>query len=158
MSLFSSTFHSPIGQLQIIATPAAVLQILFPHQHLHIVDRPNEITALAQEQLELYFQNKLRLFTVPVSPQGTDFQLQVWEALQDIRYGRILSYAAFAKAMGSEPSIRAIANANGKNLIPILIPCHRVIGSNGKLVGYSGGLEVKKYLLQLEGSIARELF
>lgn len=109
-------------------------------------------------ELEEYFANRLTTFTVPLQPAGTDFQKKVWEELMKIPHGKVISYNEMAKRLGDEKVIRAAASANGKNPIGILIPCHRVIGANGDLVGYAGGLDKKRLLLEHEGAIAKRLF
>lgn len=107
------------------------------------------LTQLAVEISE-YFAGTRRKFSVPLYPVGTPFQLQVWSALRRIPYGTTCSYADQAKAIGRSSAVRAVANANGHNRLPILIPCHRVIGTNGTLTGYSGGIDRKTELLKLE--------
>jgi methylated-DNA-[protein]-cysteine S-methyltransferase len=101
------------------------------------------------QQLTLYFEGKLRQFDLRLAPRGTPFQLQVWRALCDIPYGQTRSYGEIARRIGT-PSARAVGLANGSNPIAIIIPCHRVIGSNGSLTGYGGGLPIKRALLELE--------
>ena len=102
-------------------------------------------------QLKEYFSGKRKTFTITLAPQGTPFQQRVWQALQTIPYGRTLSYGQIAKAIGKPKAARAVGAANGQNPISIIVPCHRVIGSNGKLVGYGGGLSIKETLLAHEG-------
>ncbi len=106
-----------------------------------------------EKELEHYFEGKLKQFTVPLSPVGTDFQKSVWKILQEIPYGEIWSYKKQAEKLGDVKKVRAVANANGLNKISIIIPCHRVIGSNGTLTGYGGGIWRKQKLLELEKSI-----
>jgi methylated-DNA-[protein]-cysteine S-methyltransferase len=101
-------------------------------------------------QLNAYFRGELKVFTVPLSLRGTDFQLQVWNALRKIPYGETISYAQLARGIGNPKAVRAVGLANGQNPIPIIIPCHRVIGSDGSLTGFGGGLPNKKKLLTLE--------
>jgi len=101
-------------------------------------------------QLELYFQGRLKQFTLKLAPQGTPFQLDVLRALQDVPYGETISYGGLAQRIGRPKASRAVGAANARNPLPIVIPCHRVIGSNGSLVGFGGGLEIKKRLLDLE--------
>ena len=101
-------------------------------------------------QLRAYFKQELKHFDLPLAPVGTPFQLEVWRALQTIPYGALVSYKFIAEAVGNAKAVRAVGAANGKNPIPIIIPCHRVIGSNGSLTGFGGGLETKKRLIDLE--------
>lgn len=102
------------------------------------------------DQLKAYFAGELTKFEVDLAPRGTPFQQKVWAALCQIPYGSTVSYLDIARAVGNEKACRAVGGANGKNPIPIIIPCHRVIGKNGKLVGFSSGLEIKARLLELE--------
>ena len=108
------------------------------------------VLRAAIEQLTAYFAGSLREFNLPLEVTGTDFQMRVWRILQDIPYGETRSYRDLALALGSPTAVRAVGAANGANPLPIVIPCHRVIGANGKLVGYGGGLALKKRLLELE--------
>ena len=117
-----------------------------------------EVSRRLEDELAAYFDGALRTFTVPLALHGTAFQERVWAALRDIPYGQVRSYADQAKAIGAPEAVRAVARANGDNRISILIPCHRVIGSDGSLTGYGGGLWRKKFLLSLEGGITGELF
>jgi methylated-DNA-[protein]-cysteine S-methyltransferase len=116
----------------------------------------NRVLDEAVKQMRAYFAGALRDFSLPLDPQGTPFQLRVWRQLETIPYGRICSYSEMARAIGSPNAVRAVGAANGANPIPIVVPCHRVIGANGKLVGYGGGLPLKKRLLELEGARAPE--
>src|ERR1019366_8236286 len=104
-----------------------------------------------------YFAGQLRRFDLPLDPLGTDFQMRVWRELERIPYGETRSYLQMATAIGSPRAVRAVGEANGANPIPIVVPCHRVIGAGGRLVGYGGGLPLKKRLLQLEGAVALPL-
>jgi methylated-DNA-[protein]-cysteine S-methyltransferase len=110
--------------------------------------------ADARRQLEQYFQGKLRTFDLALRPEGTPFQLKVWKALRRIPYGETRSYLDIAERLGDSRAVRAVGAANGRNPIPIIIPCHRVIGSNGSLTGYGGGIQIKARLLALEGAAA----
>ena len=129
-------------------------------------DQPNVTKLRADDpymfksfkQLREYFENKRKVFDLPLEIIGTDFQKKVWKELLKIPYGKTISYKELALRLGNLKTIRAAAKANGANPLPIIIPCHRVIGSDGKLVGYGGGLDVKGKLLELEGSKNLELF
>lgn len=114
----------------------------------------NAILRETARQLCAYFDGTLRMFAIPLDMRGTEFQLRVWRHLEGIRYGEIRSYSQVAEAIGAPKAVRAVGAANGANPIPIVVPCHRVIGANGKLVGYGGGLPLKKRLLALEGAPA----
>jgi methylated-DNA-[protein]-cysteine S-methyltransferase len=113
-------------------------------------DRENPVLREAAEQLSAYFAGDLKEFDLPLAPRGTDFQQIVWSALRTIPYGQTRSYLQIATAIGSPKAVRAVGAANGRNPIPIVIPCHRVIGASGKLVGFGGGLPMKRKLLDLE--------
>jgi methylated-DNA-[protein]-cysteine S-methyltransferase len=115
------------------------------------------VAAEAVRQLRAYFSGKLRRFDLPLDLQGTEFQLRVWRELEVIPFGETRSYSQIAIAIGSPRAIRAVGAANGANPIPIVVPCHRVIGATGTLVGYGGGLPLKKRLLELEGALALPL-
>lgn len=103
------------------------------------------------EQLTAYFEGTLRKFTMPLDLRGTPFQLRVWTALQEVGYGELRTYGQVASGMGATKAVRAVGAANGANPVPIIVPCHRIIGSNGRLVGYGGGLDMKRRLLEVEG-------
>ena len=112
----------------------------------------NAITEAACSQLQAYFDGTLREFDLQLCPKGTAFQNQVWDALQHVKYGETASYLDIAKAIGNPKAVRAVGMANGRNPIAIVVPCHRIIGSNKTLTGYAGGLPRKQYLLNLEGA------
>ena len=113
-------------------------------------EKDTKLLLKAKKELEEYFAGKRKEFDLPLEQEGTEFQKKVWEALERIPYGETRTYKDVAKMVGNEKASRAVGMANNKNNIPIIIPCHRVIGSNGKLVGYALGLDMKKYLLDLE--------
>jgi methylated-DNA-[protein]-cysteine S-methyltransferase len=118
------------------------------------------VVAEAARQLRAYFAGERRTFDLPLAPAGTPFQLAVWRALADIPYGRTESYGELARRIGRPNAVRAVGAANGANPLPIVVPCHRVIGADGSLTGYGGGLPIKQALLELEGAMpaaAREL-
>lgn len=120
------------------------------------VENKSELLEDAISQLKSYFKGDIEKFDLPILPIGTDFQKRVWEALQQIPYGTTISYLELSRKIGNEKTIRAVASANGANALAIIIPCHRIIGSTGKLVGYAGGLPVKKRLLTLESALPME--
>lgn len=123
----------------------------------NIVEGDNKHFAKLEQELQDYFSGKLKHFSVPLILTGSDFQKRVWNVLQTIPYGKTRSYKEQAIAVGNIESIRAVAHANGMNKIAIIIPCHRVIGSNGELTGYGGGLWRKKYLLELEQTNGKQI-
>ena len=153
------TYHdSPIGPLLLAGDSSALRLISFPSG-----DRQHEVQSdwqcnaavfsAATAQLDAYFAGELRQFDLPLAPLGTPFQCQVWQTLQTIPYGTTWSYAQLARAIGRPTAFRAVGAANGDNPLPIVIPCHRVIGTNGKLTGFGGGLPVKHWLLTLEQAL-----
>lgn len=148
---FCSVLDTPIGAISIFADDQHICEITFNS----IAAKPSsesELTILAANQINDYFNGQLREFNLPLGQEGTDFQKDVWLQLCKIPYAETITYAKFS---AHKPlSIRAIAAANGKNKLAIVVPCHRVIGSNGKLVGYAGGLWRKQWLLQHEREIA----
>jgi len=154
---------SPIGALLLAGNDEGLGYLLFSQGRRGARPKPDwepDGTTLNEpaEQLTAYFAGKLRRFDVPLSPQGTAFQQQVWRALCEIPYGETISYGALAQRIGNPNAVRAVGLANGSNPIAIIIPCHRVIGSNGSLTGYGGGLPTKKALLELERGQRRLLY
>lgn len=146
-----SYYASPIGTLGIVDTDGALSHILFESQSVDAcTERETEITALAIAQLSEYFAGTRREFTVPLAPIGTPFQRTVWTALQAIAYGQTSTYGDVAAAVGNPKAFRAVGMANNRNRLPIIYPCHRVVGADGSLTGYAGGLEAKRFLLDLE--------
>ncbi|WP_255410558.1 MULTISPECIES: methylated-DNA--[protein]-cysteine S-methyltransferase [unclassified Apibacter] len=136
------------------------LQLISKRFNTSIVPSENSLFKQLKQQLDSYFEGTLKEFTVPLDWVGSDFQKEVWKVLLQIPYGKTSTYAIQAKRIGKPSSVRAVANANGMNMISILVPCHRVIGSDGSLTGYGGGLWRKKKLLELEakGSLQLKLF
>jgi methylated-DNA-[protein]-cysteine S-methyltransferase len=150
---YCSVVKSPVGDITILADDVAVNVITFAEREIEGLEE-NEISKTAAEQLQAYFDGKLQEFTFPINQKGTEFQQEVWHNLSKIPYAETISYAKFS---AHHPlAIRAIASANGKNNIAIVVPCHRVIGSDGKLVGYASGLWRKKWLLQHEREVAQK--
>jgi len=150
--MFYSILDSPIGKMVIEANENEICSINFPSNIP--LEYPNEISELAKKQFIEYFDGKRMNFDFPMAQAGTDFQQKVWEELMKIDAGTPISYAALAKRMKNPLAIRAIASANGRNNLMIAIPCHRVIGSNGDLVGFSAGLWRKKWLLEHEARMS----
>ncbi|MGF1724281.1 methylated-DNA--[protein]-cysteine S-methyltransferase [Photobacterium nomapromontoriensis] len=140
---------TPLGWLNVIADDAGITAIEL-HADPEQAQTPNAVTGCCCQQLTEYFSGQRTQFDVPLNMQGTDFQRTVWQALQSVDYGSTCSYGDIAKQIGNPNAVRAVGGANGKNPIPIIVPCHRVIGSSGKLTGYSGGLDIKVWLLDHE--------
>ncbi len=145
---YVTNMQSPLGGIAIVSNGEAILEIGFGKQEE--TKEQCRLNAQAAEQLQEYFQGKRREFTLPLQPVGTPFQQRVWQALLQIPYGETRSYGQIAIAAGNPKAARAVGMANHNNPIAIVIPCHRVIGANGRLVGYAGGVDVKSKLLCLE--------
>ena len=155
MTTFYRYHQTPVGTL-LLASDGEYLQLLgFPtgamkRRHDSDWEKNDEPFKAVIKQLDEYFDGSRQDFDLPLRPQGTEFQRRVWQALQQIPYGETRSYGELAKYVGNPKASRAVGAANGINPIPVIIPCHRVIGSNGKLTGFGGGLETKAFLLNLE--------
>lgn len=157
VGLVSSDMDSPVGQLKLVAHRHALVAVLWQNEKLNrvilpalIQDDSHPILMGAKQQLDEYFNGRRKVFDVPLDFQGTPFQRQVWQALLTIPFGETRTYQEIAVQIGNPKAVRAVGAANGRNPISILTPCHRVIGSNGRLVGFAGGLENKKILLHIE--------
>ena len=137
--------------LYLVATETHFINIQFTQPQKALL-QTTELLSMATIQLDEYFQGKRTIFSLPFKLTGTPFQLAVWKELQNIPYGQTTSYKEIAQKINKPKAYRAVGMANNKNPLPIIIPCHRVIGSNGKLIGYAGGLKLKNYLLELEKS------
>lgn len=149
---YASVIDSPVGKLTILADDEAVYEITFTEKDIESLSE-NTLTLEVAQQLKAYFDGNLQTFDFPIKQNGTEFQQEVWQNLLKIPYGTTISYAKFSE---HKPlAIRAIASANGKNDLAIVVPCHRVIGSSGKLVGYAGGLWRKQWLLQHEREVTK---
>jgi methylated-DNA-[protein]-cysteine S-methyltransferase len=149
--IFSSVvyFESPLGLIRISGNENAVCEVFFVDEKT-VAENPNDIHLDCKSQLENYFSGTLQKFSVPVQPSGTRFQKQVWDSLTEIPYAKTATYGDISKTIQNEKSIRAVGAANGQNPIAIIIPCHRVIGADGSLTGYAGGLWRKQWLLEHE--------
>lgn len=151
-------FDSQIGPLYVRANKRGVTGILWQQKAEQLFSRDDESIEVvninkAIVQLEEYFMRERKVFDVPMDLQGTTFQKQVWKALLKIPYGETCSYSVIASEINNQKAVRAVGAANGKNPISIIIPCHRVVGKNGTLTGYAGGLSIKEKLLSLEKNI-----
>jgi methylated-DNA-[protein]-cysteine S-methyltransferase len=159
MSYVYKTMQSPLGNLKLVASAKGLAAILWEDDDPKRVrlnpiakDEENPILLEAERQLAEYFEGTRTKFTVTLDFVGTEFQNKVWQALLSIPYGETRSYGDLAKQIGNHKAMRAVGAANGKNPISIIAPCHRVIGADGKLTGFAGGLEAKAYLLALESN------
>ncbi|GJM12583.1 MAG: methylated-DNA--protein-cysteine methyltransferase [Pseudohongiella sp.] len=163
MTMYYHYHNTAIGDLLLAGDGEALSLLGFPSgkmQRRHESDWSKDASPFrtACSQLDAYFSGELREFDLPLKPQGTDFQESVWHALTRIPYGDTWSYGQLAEHIGKPKASRAVGSANGVNPIPIIIPCHRVIGSSGKLTGFGGGVETKQFLLDLEsGQTAPQL-
>ncbi|EPR4994141.1 methylated-DNA--[protein]-cysteine S-methyltransferase [Vibrio navarrensis] len=151
---------SPLGEMTLQANDEGILGIWFTTQttrpdDLGQEDANHPVLGLALTQLNEYFLGKRTQFDLPIAAKGTAFQMQVWQALTTIPYGETWSYQELANAIGNPKAVRAVGLANGKNPVSIVVPCHRVIGKNGKLTGYAGGIERKQWLLERESNQGR---
>ncbi|MBA2237173.1 MAG: methylated-DNA--[protein]-cysteine S-methyltransferase [Lysobacter sp.] len=155
-----TTHHSPIGPLLLAADDEGLRLIEF-HESRHRIKRDPQwregdhpILHMARQQLDEYFRGERKHFDLPLAPRGTAFQCEVWRTLASIPYGETVSYAQLALRVTRPKAMRAVGAANGRNPLPIVLPCHRVIGADGSLTGFGGGLPTKRFLLDLEGTLA----
>ena len=147
-------YESPVGLLQLVSDGSALVGVIFAdHKNNASLTEQREVHPFQQtgEQLDQYFQGNLQNFDIPILLHGTEFQVRVWNELRNIPFGTTISYKAQAEKVGTVA--RAVGLANGQNPIPIIVPCHRVIGANGQLVGYGGGVDRKRALLQFEAIV-----
>ena len=157
MKLAFMEMASPVGQLKLVATETALVAVLWENENPNrvrlaelIENVQHPILLETQKQLNEYFVGQRQVFDLPLDFEGTEFQQKVWQALLTIPFGETRSYKQIAEQIGNVKAVRAVGAANGKNPISIITPCHRVVGANGKLVGFAGGLENKDVLLKLE--------
>ena len=161
MAYVSNVISSPVGELTLVGSDKGLAAVLWEN------DRPNRVKlndvqpmndhpvlVEAGKQLQEYFDGKRTVFSIALDMNGTEFQRKVWQALTTIPFGETRSYAQIAQQIGSPKAVRAVGAANGRNPISIIAPCHRVIGANGTLTGFAGGLDVKEYLLTLEKPVS----
>jgi methylated-DNA-[protein]-cysteine S-methyltransferase len=157
MSLAYKTIESPVGELKLVASDKGLVAILWENDSPHrvrlseqVANEKHPVLVETERQLDEYFAGKRKAFSVPLDMRGTRFQQDVWAALLAIPFGETRSYGQLAKQLGNPRASRAVGAANGKNPVSIIVPCHRVIGSSGKLTGFAGGLGTKAHLLNLE--------
>ncbi len=147
---YATYMDSPIGRLYLAEESGRLTHLLFAKHEPPCEPTETPLLSEVKKQLGEYFRGERRVFDLPLAPFGSDFQMACWSALLTIPYGSTCSYADIAQLVGSPKAYRAVGNANHNNPISIIIPCHRVIGADGSLAGYGGGLETKAYLLNLE--------
>lgn len=158
------TMNTPVGQVTLVAVEEGLAAVLWEEEREGRVrfpkvprrDERDPVLVQTKQQLKEYFAGKRREFDLPLSPLGTPFQKQAWEALRRIPYGSTATYAEQARDMGQSGKARAVGAANGRNPLSIVVPCHRVIGKNGSLTGFAGGLKAKQFLLALESDVRRK--
>ena len=168
MATTFTRFSSPVGELVLAATDSGITGVYFPTSRLGAAPLERKdwveddgrgpasaLLAQARRQLEEYFAGARTTFDLPLSAVGTPFQRRVWDALRAIPYGTTLSYSELARRLGDVRATRAVGAANGRNPIPIIVPCHRVVGADGSLTGFGGGLDRKRWLLEHEGVLMR---
>ncbi len=157
-TLYKTYYNSPCGLLEICGNEKGITSLYFVNKRSG-TEKKNKHIVDCLTQLDAYFNKKRKSFSLPLDLEGTDFQKRVWNELLKIPFGKTISYLELAKNLGDAKCIRAAGTANGKNPVSIIVPCHRVIGSNGDLIGYGGGLNKKKWLLEFEGVLTqKELF
>lgn len=154
---------SPLGRITLSSREGALIGLAFeeerhPRDRAGAIEEADEVLLDAKRQIEEYLGGWRRMFDLPLAPEGTEFQQEVWRALGEIPFGVTMSYQDLARRLGKEKAVRAVGMANGRNPISIIIPCHRVIGADGSLTGYGGGLWRKEFLLDFEGARPKRLF
>ena len=145
-------FDTPAGPLGLEEEGGRLTRLYLPNRPAERLGEETLVLARGRAELLEYFRGKRRAFDLPLDPRGTPFQRRVWEALAAVPYGETVTYGALARRAGSPKAVRAVGQANHRNPLPILLPCHRVVGADGSLTGYAGGLELKRFLLDLEGA------
>jgi len=160
-NLYKLDYESPIGVIEIAGTEEAISSILFSEQDKAVNRKNNEtpsVLVACWNQLDEYFKGERAQFSIPYLLEGTDFQKKVWQSLTHIPYAETGTYKDIAVSIGNEKAVRAVGSANGKNKISIVVPCHRIIGANGTLTGYAGGLWRKEWLLEHERNFKQKHF
>ena len=160
MQLFFMEIDSPVGVLKLVANDISLIAVLWENETPNrvrlaelIENKQHPILLETKKQLSEYFEGQRKIFDLPLDFEGTEFQQKVWQALLTIPFGETRSYKDIAEQIGNVKAVRAVGAANGKNPISIIAPCHRVVGANGKLVGFAGGLENKDILLKIENMV-----
>ena len=152
--MYKKVMNSPVGKIEIVEENEKIIELnIYNEKKNNIIEKDTKLLLETQKQIKEYFEGKRTKFEIPLNPKGTEFMKKVWKELLNIPYGEVRTYKEIAEKIGNSKASRAVGMANNKNPIPIIIPCHRVIGSNNKLVGYALGLDMKKYLLDLERKV-----
>ena len=156
--MYKKVMNSPVGKIEIIEENEKIVELNIYNEEKNekknnIIEKDTKLLLEVEKQLKEYFEGKRIKFEIPLNPKGTEFMKKVWKELLNIPYGETRTYKEIAEKIGNSKASRAVGMANNKNPIPIIIPCHRVIGSNNKLVGYALGLDMKQYLLDLERKV-----
>lgn len=155
--MYKKVMNSPVGKIEIVEENEKIIELnIYNEKKNNIIEKDTKLLLETQKQLKEYFEGKRTKFEIPLNPKGTEFMKKVWKELLNIPYGEVRTYKEIAEKIGNSKASRAVGMANNKNPIPIIIPCHRVIGSNNKLVGYALGLDMKKYLLDLERKVVSQ--
>jgi methylated-DNA-[protein]-cysteine S-methyltransferase len=153
-TMLSARISSPIGMLTLRSNGSALMQLLIARDEETTPEtvpaEADPVLAAAREQLDAYFDSRLTEFDLPLEPRGTDFQRRVWDSLKAIPFGETISYAELARRIDQPKAVRAVGAANGRNPLMIIVPCHRVIGADGSLTGFGGGIDRKRWLLDHE--------
>lgn len=144
-------FQTPVGSMALESQGEALTALYLPHTPMEPTGEETPLLIRGREELLEYFQGKRKSFDLPLEPRGTPFQRRVWGELAAIPYGTVVTYGELARRVGLPKGARAVGQANHRNPLPIFLPCHRVVGANGALTGYAGGLDLKTQLLRLEG-------
>ena len=150
MKTYTAYYASPVGQLKLVCSDEHLQELLFVNEDVVVANDASPLLSQCVQQLDEYFSGQRRDFELPLQQSGTAFQQKVWNLLLQIPFGKTISYNTLSKQYGDVKAIRAVASANGKNNLAIIVPCHRVIGSNQNLTGYAGGLWRKRWLLEHE--------
>lgn len=151
MKIYSCFINTPVSHLKITQFDSSIVKIEFAHPiSEHNAPPGTSLLRETKKQIDSYFHKKITKFDLPIKFYGTEFQQKVWNALSSIPYGQTKTYKQIAAQIGNPKAFRAVGGANNKNPLPIIVPCHRVVGANGKLVGYAGGIHIKNFLLNLE--------
>lgn len=164
MTLSTLSYDSPVGALGLVADAEALVAVLWPTEtegRVRLAEEPeptrdHPVLVKTAAQLDEYFAGTRRRFDLPLGPSGTEFQRQVWWSLAEIPFGETSTYGKQAAAIGRPAAVRAVGAANGRNPLSIVLPCHRIVGADGKLTGFAGGLDTKRWLLDHEASVAAD--